>query len=101
MWRRSYSMPTRKKSAPVEMPCAIITMMAPCTLATVPPQMPSITKPRWLTDEYAISFLRSGCTIDTSAAYTMPITASVTNTAATGSLSANAGKNGIANRRKP
>ena len=30
--------------------------------------MPSITKPRWLTDEYAMSFFMSFCTSVTSAA---------------------------------
>src|SRR5881296_526917 len=43
-WRRSYSMPARKNSAPVEMPWLIITRSAPCTLWSVRAQMPSITK---------------------------------------------------------
>ena len=60
-------MPIRKNSAPVEMPWLIMTISAPCTLSTVSAKMPSITKPRWLTDEYATSFLKSGCTIATSA----------------------------------
>ena len=63
--RRSYSMPTRKNSAPVEMPWLIITSRAPCTLCSVRAQMPSVTKPRCATDEYAMSFLKSGCTIAT------------------------------------
>ena len=60
-------MPIRKKSAPVEIPWLIMTIKAPCTLFTVSAKMPSITKPRWLTEEYATSFLKSGWTIATSA----------------------------------
>jgi hypothetical protein len=44
-------MPMRRKSAPVEKPWLIITMSAPCTLCKLPPQIPSITNPRWLTEE--------------------------------------------------
>ncbi len=65
--RRSYSMPIRKKSAPVERPWLIMTIRAPCTLCSVAAQMPSMTNPRWLTDEYATSFLMSGWTMATSA----------------------------------
>ena len=36
---------------PVEMPWLIITISAPWTLCSVSAKMPSITKPRWLTDE--------------------------------------------------
>ena len=49
------------------MPWLIMMTMAPCTLWRVKAQIPSITKPRWLTDEYAISFLKSGWTSETSA----------------------------------
>src|SRR5207247_887302 len=72
-WRRSYSMPARKNSAPVEMPWLIITRSAPCTLWSVRAQMPSITKPRCATDEYAISFLKSGWTSATSAPHDVGI----------------------------
>lgn len=44
-------MPIMKKSAPVEMPCETITIIAPWTLSTVLPQIPSMTKPRWETEE--------------------------------------------------
>ena len=67
VWRRSDSMPTMRKSPPVLMPCASIWYTAPCTPWTFIAQMPSTTKPRWLTDEYATSFFMSGCTIATSA----------------------------------
>src|SRR4029079_12017791 len=61
--------------------------------------MPSTTKPRWLTLEYATSFFMSGCTIATSAPYTMPTTArnpryGAKNVAASGN-------SGNANRTRP
>ncbi len=48
---RSYSIPARKKRAPVEMPWLIMMRIAPSTLCSVSAQIPSITNPRWLTDE--------------------------------------------------
>ena len=56
-----------RKSAPVEMPWFSIWYTAPTTPVVVKAAIPSITKPRWDTDEYATSFLRSGCTSETSA----------------------------------
>src|ERR1035437_1425744 len=94
-------MPTRRKSAPVDTPCARFTNNAPCTDCTVIAKMPSITNPRWLTDEYATSFLKSGCTIATSAPYTMPITARVRIANRTGGYEATPGKSGTAKRRNP
>ena len=41
-------------------------------------KIPSTTKPRWLTEEYATSFFMLGCTMATSAPYTMPMMASTT-----------------------
>ena len=49
--RRSDSMPTSRKSPPVLTPCASIWYTAPCRPLTFIAQMPSTTKPRWLTDE--------------------------------------------------
>src|SRR5207245_3261408 len=60
--RRSYSIPTIRNSAPVEMPWLSIWYTAPTTEVVVKAATPSITKPRWLTDEYATSFFRFGCT---------------------------------------
>ena len=51
VWRRSESMPTRRKSPPVLTPCASIWYMAPCIPCRFIAQMPSTTKPRWLTLE--------------------------------------------------
>jgi hypothetical protein len=61
--------------------------------------MPSITKPRCDTEEYATSFFRSGCTSDTSAPYTIPITARAPIHGA--NCAAAWGKSGIARRRNP
>jgi len=94
-------MPMRKNRAPVEIPWLIMTISAPCTLCTVSAKMPSITKPRWLTELYATSFLKSGCTSETSAPYTMPITASASTTVRTVGFIAAPGKSGTASRRKP
>ena len=43
-------------------PWLIIWRMAPCSPCSVKTKMPSVTKPMWLTDEYATSRLRSGWT---------------------------------------
>ena len=53
-------MPASMKSPPVEMPCASITNVAPSKPAWVKLKTPRITKPRWLIDEYAISFFMLG-----------------------------------------
>jgi hypothetical protein len=60
-------MPTIRNRAPVEMPWFSIWYTAPVTAVVVKDAMPSITKPRCETDEYATSFLRSGCTSETRA----------------------------------
>ena len=60
-------MPTIKKSAPVEIPWLICWMMLPFSPFGFSANMPSITNPMWLTDEYATSFFMSGCIIATSA----------------------------------
>ena len=52
---------------PVATPCASITNTAPFSPAAVKLKIPSTTNPRWLTEEYAISFFRFGCTSETSA----------------------------------
>jgi hypothetical protein len=44
-------MPIRRKSAPVESPWLTIWMMPPTNPWAVKVKSPSITKPRWLTDE--------------------------------------------------
>src|SRR5205085_2939305 len=72
---------------------------APCTPCTFMAQIPSTTKPRWLTDEYATSFFMSGCTIATSAPYTMPITAR--NARYGAKYDAASGNNGNAKRTSP
>ncbi len=94
-------MPIRRKSAPVETPWLIVAISAPCIDSTVMAKMPSMTKPRCETDEYATSFLKSGCTSATSAPYTMPITASTSITMRTVGCMATSGKSGTANRTKP
>ena len=65
--RRSYRMPTIKKSAPVEMPWLICCSTEPLRPAEFSAKMPSVQKPRWLTDEYATSFFMSFCISETSA----------------------------------
>jgi len=55
----------------------IIWIIAPWIPSSVMEKIPSTTKPRWLTDEYATNFFTSVCTIATNAPYTIPITASV------------------------
>src|SRR6202040_1920539 len=65
--RRSYNMPTNKNSAPVVIPCASIWYTAPCIEMLRNAKIPSTTKPRWLTEEYATSFFKFGCTSATSA----------------------------------
>ena len=47
------------------MPWLIICMIAPCMPCWLNTKMPRVTKPMWLTDEYATSFLRSGWTMAT------------------------------------
>ena len=42
--------PTKMKSAPVEMPWLTICKMAPLTPVVFMLKMPSMTKPRWLTE---------------------------------------------------
>jgi hypothetical protein len=51
VWRRSYRMPTIKKSMPVEMPWLICCRTEPLSPAWFIAKMPSVQKPRWLTDE--------------------------------------------------
>ena len=72
-----------RKRAPVRMPWLNMTSMAPSMpsrlLATsTAAKMPAVTKPMWLTLEYATSFLRSFCIIATKAPYRMPTTESIT-----------------------
>src|ERR1700722_9559897 len=76
-------------------------MRAPCTDCTDIAKMPRMTKPMWLTDEYATSFLKSGCTMATSAPYTIPMTASVRIAKRTGGYAATPGKSGTAKRTNP
>ncbi len=64
---RSYKMPTIKKSAPVEMPWLTCCSTDPVKPAEFSAKIPSVQKPRWLTDEYATSFFMSFCISDTSA----------------------------------
>jgi hypothetical protein len=97
--RRSESMPTIRNNPPVLTPCASIWNIAPCTPCVFMVAMPSTMMPMWLTDEYATSFFMSGCTIATSAPYTMPMTA---RTASQGANAAAArGNSGKANRMNP
>ncbi len=49
------------------MPCASIMYIAPLLPSGVRLARPSVTKPMWLTDEYATSFLKSVCAMATSA----------------------------------
>ncbi len=60
-------MPASMKSPPVATPCASMTKTAPFRPAVVKLKIPSTTNPRWLTEEYAISFFIFGCTSETSA----------------------------------
>ena len=51
----------------MESPWFTIWTMPPTSPWGVKVKSPSMTKPRWLTDEYATSFFMSGCTVDTQA----------------------------------
>jgi hypothetical protein len=51
--------PTHRKSAPVTMPWLIICRIPPSTPARLTVKMPRVTKPMWLTLEYAINRLTS------------------------------------------
>jgi hypothetical protein len=67
VWRLSYTLPTRRKSAPVEMPwfsCWIMLPMMPTGLSA---NIPSMTIAMWLTLEYATSRFQSCCAIAQSA----------------------------------
>ena len=59
--------PTSKNKPPVESPWLIICSTEPVSPWWLSANMPSITKPRWLTEEYATSFFMSFCAIATSA----------------------------------
>jgi hypothetical protein len=69
-------MPTSMKSAPVERPWFTIWRIEPSSPSSLSAKIPSITKPRCATDEYATSFFTSACTIATSAPYRIPASAS-------------------------
>ena len=62
VWYRSYMKPIRKKRAPVERPWLIMYITEPVMPTELTANRPSMQKPRWLTDEYATSFLMSVCT---------------------------------------
>jgi hypothetical protein len=59
--------PTARNRAPVESPWLIIWITPPWSPCVFIAKSPSMTKPRWLTEEYATSFFISGCTMATSA----------------------------------
>ena len=63
--------------------------------------MPMTTNPMWATEVYATSFLASGCTAATQAAYTMPAVPSTSITVTTEGCWEAAGKNGSRKRRNP
>src|SRR5689334_20903674 len=63
--------------------------------------MPSVQKPKWLTDEYATSFFMSFCISETSAPYTMPMIDNATNHIRTFGCITTLGKNGSEKRTKP
>ena len=65
--RRSYTTPTSRKSAPVEMPWLICWMMLPVMPTGLSANIPSITRAMWLTEEYATSRFQSFWAIATSA----------------------------------
>ena len=54
-------MPTNKKSAPVETPWFTICSTPPVRPSVLSAKIPITMKPRWATDEYATSRLRSRC----------------------------------------
>src|SRR5579863_3821580 len=64
-------------------------------------KMPSVQKPRWLTDEYATSFFQSFCIREASAPYTIPMIESVAITFTTHGFFAVSGSRGSEKRRKP
>src|SRR5579871_4518006 len=64
-------------------------------------KMPSVQKPRWLTDEYATSFFQSFCIIEASAPYTIPMIDSTAITVTTLGFLAESGSSGREKRRKP
>ena len=52
---------------PVEMPWLICCRIEPEIPAGFSAKMPSVQKPRWLTEEYATSFFQSFCISEASA----------------------------------
>jgi hypothetical protein len=67
----SYTRPTRAKNSPVITPWANIWNTEPFSPASVSVAAPSMTRPMWETDEYAMTYLRSPCAMAESAPYTM------------------------------
>ena len=65
--RRSYTMPTRRNSAPVEIPWLSCWTMLPVMPTGFRANMPSMTMAMWLTDEYATRRFQSFCASATSA----------------------------------
>ena len=61
----SYTIPTRRKSPPVESPWLMDCRIPPWMPALFSAKRPSMTKPRCATDEYATSFFMSFWTIAT------------------------------------
>jgi hypothetical protein len=99
--RRSYTIPTRRKSAPVEMPWLIIWRTAPWIPAMFKAKMPSITNPRCETEEYAISRFMSFWTSVTIAPYTIPTIASTIMRRRTHGVCTASGNIGSEKRTKP
>src|SRR3984893_7923857 len=94
-------MPTIKNSAPVEMPWLICCSTDPLNPTGFSAKMPSVQKPRWLTDEYATSFFQSFCINEASAPYTIPMIDSTAITLMMVGFLAESGSNGSENRRNP
>src|SRR5678815_5914385 len=64
-------------------------------------KIPSVQKPRWLTDEYATSFFQSFCINDASAPYTMPMMERIAIVLMMVGFLADSGSSGSEKRRKP
>ncbi len=62
VWYRSYMNPIMRNRPPVEKPWLSMYRTEPDSPVAFNAVRPSTQKPRWLTDEYATSFLMSSCT---------------------------------------
>src|ERR1039457_3453965 len=76
-------------------------MMEPEIPAGLSAKIPSVQKPRWLTEEYATSFFQSFCIRQASAPYTIPIMERTATILMMVGFLAESGSRGSDNRREP